>query len=152
MTPDTVTIRLGCDIKEEIYRSRRLGAVTLTRRRTWLETFAVPQKGHNKINLVCPTCHSPFAVKVYSRAKARLRKLYFASCFFAIAACGIAFGVWAGSEKGFMGYSIAAPFIIFAVWQLLNAIRGRFYPSDIVSHAGGKVHRIYDEKKVIFPD
>jgi hypothetical protein len=90
-------------------------------------------------------------VKVYSEQKARLRKYFFASCFFAIAACGILFGVAAGSKKGFMGYSIAAPFILFAVWQLSNAIRGRLDPSDVVSHARGKIHRIYDEKKLSFP-
>jgi hypothetical protein len=147
-----LTIRLGCETKKEVWRSPSLGVIRLTERKTWLETIAIPEKGYNKINILCPICHSPFRVKVYSKARARRRKFYFASCFFTIAACGIVFGAFAGSKKGFMGYSIAAPFVFFTVWQLSNAIRGRFDPSDIVSHAGGKIHRIYDEKKVIFPD
>jgi len=147
-----VTIRLGCETKEEVYRSPRLGPITVLRRRTWVETIAIPEKRYNKTNLVCPICHSVFRLKVYSKARARLRKFYFASCFFTIAASGIVFGVFAGSERGFLGYSIAAPFMFFTVWQLSNGIRGRFDPSDLMSHAGGKIHRIYDEKKVIFPD
>ena len=26
------------------------------------------------------------------------------------------------------------------------------YTSDVVSHARGKVHKIFDERKIIFPD
>jgi hypothetical protein len=147
-----VTVRLGCETREEIYRSPSLGTLTLPKRRTWEETLTIPEKGYNTINLVCPMCHSAFGVKVYSKAMARVRKFYFASCFFTIAASGIVFGVFAGVEKGFLGYSIAAPFMFFTVWQLSNGIRGRFDPSDLVSHARGKIHRIYDEKKIIFPD
>jgi hypothetical protein len=143
-TPITVSIRLGCEIEKEIYRSRGRGRMTLTQCETWQETFTVPEEGYNKINLTCPICHGPFEVRVYSKSKARLRKLYFAACFLTIAACGIVFGVLAGSEKGFMGYSLAAPFICFTVWQLLDVIRGRFDASDVVSHARGKVHRILD--------
>ena len=151
-TPITVTIRLGCESKEEVCRSRRLGAIRTTQRQTWLERLAVPEKGYKKKNLVCPICHSPFEVKVYSKAKARGRKLYFASCFMMIAACGIVFGVYAGREKGFMGYSIAAPFILFAAWQLLDAIRGKLDPGDVVCHARGMIHRIYGDRKVTFSD
>jgi hypothetical protein len=114
--------------------------------------LVIPEKGYNKINLFCPICHSPFELKARSKSKARLRKFYFAFCFFMIALCGIFFGVSAGGKKGFMGYSIATPFIFFAGWQLLNAIRERFDASDVLSHAQGKIHRIYDEKKVILPD
>jgi hypothetical protein len=152
ITPITVTIRLGCEFKEEIYRSRRLGTIGMTQRKTWLERFAVPEKGYKKRNLVCPICHSAFEMKVYSKAKARRRKLYFASCFIMIATCGIAFGVYAGREKGLMGYSMAAPFILFAAWQLLNAIRGRFDPSDVVCHVRGRTHRIYGDRKISFSD
>ena len=83
-------------------------------------------------------------------SRARLRKLYFASCFLTIAACAVVFGILARSEKGFIGYSLAAPFVCFTVWQLLNVIRGRFDASDVVSHAQGKVHRIFDERKIKF--
>ncbi len=152
ITSHKVTIRLGCYTKREVYRSQSLGMITLTQGTTWLQTLVIPEKGYNKINLFCPICHSPFELKARSKSKARLRKFYFAFCFFMIALCGIFFGVSVGSKKGFMGYSIAAPFIFFAVWQLRNAIRERFDASDIFSHAQGKIHRIYDEKKVIFSD
>jgi len=150
--PNTVSIRLGCEIEKEIYESRGRGRITLTQYKTWRETFTVPEKGYNKINLTCPICYSSFEVKVYSKSRARLRKLYFTTCFLTIAACGIVFGVFARNEKGFIGYSLAAPFICFTVWQLLNVVRGRFDASDVVSHARGKVHRIFDERKIIFPD
>jgi len=151
-TPLTVSIRLGCAIEKEIYRSRGRGRITLTQYETWRETFTVPEEGYNRTKLTCPICHTSFEVKVYSKSRTRLRKIYFASCFFAIAACGIVIGVLAGSEKGFMAYSLAAPFICFTVWHLLNAIRGRFDASDVVSHARGKIHKIFDEQKIIFPD
>jgi len=152
ITPNTVSIKLGCAIEQEVYRSRGRGRMTLTQYKTWRETFTVPEGGYNKIKLFCPICHSPFEVRVYSKSKARIRKLYFASCFLAIAAGGIVLGVFACSEKRFMGYSLAVPFMCFTVWQLLNVIRRRFDPSDVVSHSRGKVHRIFDEHKIIFPD
>jgi hypothetical protein len=120
-------------------------------RRTWTETITLPENGYTRISLICPICESWFELKVYSKTRARLRKFYFASCFFSIAVCGILLGILAGSSKGLMGYSIAVPFIVFTVWQLSNGIRRRFDASDLVSHAGGKIHRIYDEKKIIFP-
>jgi hypothetical protein len=137
--------------QKEIYRSRVMGTMRLGQHETWQEKLTVPEKGHTKTNITCPVCHASFQVKVYSKSRARLRKLFFASCFFAIAACGIVFGVFAGREKGFIGYSLAAPFGLFTVWQLVNAIRERFDPSDVVSHAQGKVHRIFGERKIIFP-
>jgi hypothetical protein len=150
MASTAVTIRLGCESKEEIWRSQRLGAIQMTQRETWLERFAVPQKGYNRQNLVCPICHRPFEVKVYSRAKARFRKLCFACCFMLIAACGIVFGLYGGQKARFMGYSVAAPFILFAAWQWLDAIRGRFDPSDVICHARGAIHRIYGDRKITF--
>jgi len=152
MTPHKVSIRLGCVFEKDVYRSPVRGTMTLAQHETWQETFTVPEKGYTKTSITCPVCHAPFQVKVCSKSKARLRKLFFASCFFAIAACGIVFGVFAGGEKGYIGYSLAAPFGFFTVWQLVNAIRGRFDPSDVVSHARGKVHRIFDEQKITFPD
>jgi len=89
-------------------------------------------------------------MRVYSKSKARLRKILFAFSFFAVAAGGIVLGVWGGHKTAFMGFSLAAPFMVFAVWQLLNVIRGRFNPSDIVAHARGKVHRIFDDQKITF--
>jgi len=141
--PNAVTIALGCEIEEEVYRSPSLGTFTVTQPKTWIETFSVPEKGHDSIRLLCPICDSPFEVKIYSKQMARLRKLYFASCFFGIAACGILLGVSAGSEEGLIGCSLAAPFILLAAWQFLNAISGRFEAGDIVSHMRGKIHRIY---------
>jgi hypothetical protein len=152
MRSNIVTIRLGCETKEEVYRSSSLGTITVPQRRTWTEKIAIPENGYNRVSLICPICNSCFGLKVYSKTRARLRKFYFASCFFAIAGCGILFGILADNSKGLMGYSIAAPFTIFTVWQLSNGIRRRFDASDLVSHAGGKIHRIYDEKKVIFPN
>ena len=152
VTSNKVSIRLGCEIEKEAYESRGRGKIALTQYETWRETFTIPEKGYNKVNLTCPICHSSFEVKVYTKSKARLRKLCFATCFLTIATCGIVFGVFSHSEKGFIGYSLAAPFICFTAWQLLNVIRGRFDASDIVSHARGKVHRIFDERKIIFPD
>ena len=152
ITPNKVTIGLGCEIGEEIYRSRGRGRIIMTQYERWRQTFTVPGKGYKKVSLTCPICHRPFEVKVHSKSRTRLRKLYFASCFLTIAAGGIVFGVFAGTEKGLMGYSLAAPFICFTVWQFSNAIRGRFDPSDFVSHAGGKIHRIFDEQKIAFRD
>ena len=150
--PNRVSIKFGCAIKQEVYRSQARGRVTLTQYKSWQETFTVPEGGYNKIKLFCPMCHNPFEVRVYSMSGARLRKLYFASCFFIIAAGVIVLGVLAGSKTGFMGYSLSAPFIFFTVWQLSNVIRGRFDPSDVVSHSLGKVHRVFDEHKIIFSD
>jgi len=150
--PIAVTIRLGCEFKEEICQSRRLGAIKVTQRQTWLERLAVPDKGHRRRRLVCPICHSAFEVKVYSKATARRRKLYSGSCFIMIATCGILWGVYGGHEKGFMGYSLAAPFILFAAWQWRDAIRGRFDPGDVVGHGGGAIHRIYGDRKFTFSD
>jgi len=152
MTPKTVSIRFGCMFQKEIYRGPVRGTMTLGQHETWQERLSVPEKGYTKTNITCPVCHASFQVKVYSKSKARLRKLFFASSFFAIAACGIVFGVFAGRGKGFMGYSLAVPFGLFTVWQLVNAIRGRFDPSDIVSHAKGKVHRIFGDQKITFAD
>jgi hypothetical protein len=124
--------------------------MTLLQYETWQERLTAPEKGYNKINLTCPICHSHFEVKVYSMSRARLRKLYFASCFLTIAACAVVLNILAPSEKGFLFYSLAAPFVYFTVWQLFNVILGRFDASDIVSHAQGKVHRIFDERKIKF--
>jgi len=124
--------------------------MTLPQYETWLEKFTAPEKGYNKIHLTCPICRSHFEVKVHSMSRARLRKLYFAACFLTIAACAGVFGILAPGEKGFLGYGLAAPFVYFTVWQLLNVSRGRFDASDIVSHSQGKVHRIFDERKIKF--
>ena len=138
--------------QKDVYQSPVRGTMTLTQHETWQETFSLPEKGYTKTNIICPVCHESFQVKVYSASKARLRKLFFASCFFAIAACGIVLGVFAGRGKGYIGYSLAAPFGLFALWQLANVIRGRFHPSDLVSHGQGKVHRIFDDHTITFPD
>ena len=150
MKPNTVSIRLGCMFQKEIYRSPVKGTMTLAQHETWQETFTLPEKGYTKANITCPVCHESFQVKICSKSKARLRKLFFASCFFAIAACGIVFGVFAGRGKGYIGYSLAVPFGFFTLWQVANAVRGRFDPSDLVCHAQGKVHRIFDDHKITF--
>ena len=124
--------------------------MTLAQHETWQETFTLPEKGSSKTNITCPVCQASFQVKVYSPSKARLRKLFFGSCFFAIAACGVIFGVLAGRGKGYIGYSLAAPFGFFTLWQVANVVRGRFDPSDLVCHSRGKVHRIFDEHKITF--
>jgi hypothetical protein len=147
----TVSITLGCMFRKEIYRSPVRGTITLPQHETWQETFTLPDKGYTRTNITCPVCQQSFQVKVYSKSKARLRKLFFASCFFVIGACGIVFGMFAGTGKGYMGYGLAAPFGFFTLWQLVNAVRGRFDPSDIVCHAKGKVHRIFGGQKIIFP-
>jgi hypothetical protein len=138
---------LGCETEQEIYRSRGRGRLTLTQYKTWQQPFIVPDERYNRINLTCPICHHPFGVKVFSKSKARLRKLCVASCFLIIAACAILFGVLAHGEKGFMGYSLAVPFICFTVWQLSDVIRGRLDASDVVFHMGGKVHKVFDGGK-----
>ncbi len=158
IAPNTVSILLGCEIEKEVYKSKSRGRITSTEYKTWRETFTLPEKGYERISLTCPICHRSFELRVFSISRARLRKLYFASCFLAIAACGIVFGVFAHGGKGeFMGYSLAAPFICFTVWQLRNVIRGKFDASDVVSHTVShtrvKLHRIFDERKgIIFPD
>lgn len=148
--PMAFSVRFGCAIEREVYRSRGRGRMTLPQYEMWLETFTAPEKGYNKINITCPICRGHFEVKVHSLSRARLRKLYFASCFLTIAACAGVFGILAPGEKSFLGYGLAAPFVYFAVWQLFNVFRGRFDASDIVSHSQGKVHRIFDERKIEF--
>ena len=150
----TVPIKLGCGIEKELYESRTgRGKATLTQYETWREMLTVPGEGTEIVELTCPTCHNCFEVKVYSNSKARHRKLCFASIFFAIAMVAIIFGAFAGRERGFIGYSIGAVFIYFTLWQSLNAIRGKFDATDLVTHARGKRHRIFDEKEAItFPD
>ena len=151
---NTVSIKLGCGIEKELYEGRTgRGRATLTQYETWRETLTVPGEGTERVELTCPTCHNSFEVKVHSKSKARLRKLCFASIFFAIATVGIIFGAFAGRERGFIGYSIGAVFIYFTLWQSFNAIRGKFDATDLVVHARGKCHRIFDEKDAItFPD
>ena len=78
---------------------------------------------------------------------ARLRKFYFASMFFSIAIVGIIFGAFAGIERGFIGYSIGAVFTCFTLWQLFNAIRGKFDATDLVVQVQGKRHKIFDDKE-----
>ncbi len=151
---NTVSIKLGCGIVKELYEGRSgRGRATLTQYETWRETLTVPGEGTESVELTCPTCHNSFEVKVHSQSKARRRKLYFASIFFAIAMVGVIFGAFAGRERGFIGYSIGAVFVYFTLWQSLNAIRGKFDPTDLVTHARGKQHKIFDEKEAItFPD
>lgn len=151
---NTVSIKLGCGIVKELYKGRMgRGKASLTQYETWRETLTVPGKGTEKVELTCPICHNSFEVKVYSQSKARRRKLCFASFFFAIAILGIVFGAFAGREGGFIGYSIGAVFIYFALWQSLTAIREKFDATDLVTHAPGKRHKIFDERKAItFPN
>ena len=143
---NTVSIKLGCEIVKEFYEDRTgRGRAALTQYETWRETLTVPEKGAEIVELTCPTCQNSFEVKVYSKSKARRRKLYFASIFFAIAVVGIIFGAFAGMERGFIGFCIGAVFICFTLWQSINAIRGKFDATDIVVHARGKRHKIFDE-------
>ena len=151
--PNTVSIKLGCGTEKELYEDRTgRGKATLTQYETWQETLTVPGEGTARVELTCPTCHNSFEVIVHSKSKARRRKLYFASLFFAIALVGIIFGAFAGWERGLIGYSIGAVFIYFTLWQALNAIRGHFDATDLVTHARGKRHRIFDEKPIAVAD
>ena len=146
--PNTVSIKLGCEIVKELYEDRTgRGKAELTQYETWRETLTLPEKGTERVELACPTCNNTFEVKVHSKSKAHLRKFYFASIFFAIAIVGIIFGAFAGMESGFIGYCIGAIFICFTLWQSINAIRGKFDATDIVVHARGKRHKIFDEKE-----
>lgn len=152
MRSDVVAIKIGCLTRDEVYQSPSLGVITVPQPRTWIETIAIPKEGYNTLNLICPICDGHFGLKVYSKARTRVRKFCFAFCFFAIAGCGVLFGILAGGSKSLMGYSVAALFAVFAVWQLSNGIRRRFDASDFVSHAEGKIHRIYNEHKITFSD
>ena len=134
--------------RKEVYRSASRGRVGLAQDKAWSQSFTVPEKGHTRTNVRCPVCHAVFQMKVHSKAKARMRKFYFAASFFAVAAVALGLGVYAGKGKGFMVLSLSAPFIIFSLWQLRNALGGRFDPSDLITHAGGKVHRIFDDHKI----
>ena len=145
---NTVSIKLGCEIVKELYEDRTgRGKAALTQYETWQETLTVPGQGTEIVELTCPTCNSSFEVKVHSKAKARRRKFYFASIFFAIAIVGIVFGAFSGMKSGFIGYCIGAIFIYFTLWQSINSIRGKFDATDIVVHARGKRHKIFDEKE-----
>ena len=150
---NTISTKFGCAVIKELYEGRAgRGKATLTQYETWRETLTVPTEGTERVELTCPTCHKSFEVKVYSKSKARRRKLCFASIFLAIAMAGIVFGTFAGSEKGFIGYAIAAVFIYFALCQSLDLIRGKFDTTDLVSHGRGKPHKIFDQKRAItFP-
>ena len=152
--PNTISTKFGCGIVKELYEGRSgRGKATLTQYETWRETLTVPAEGTERVELTCPTCHNSFEVKVHSKSKALRRKLCFASIFFAIAMVGIVFGAFAGSERGFIGYAIAAAFIYFALCQSLNVIQGKFDTTDLVSHGRGKPHKIFDQKTAItFPN
>jgi hypothetical protein len=132
------------------YRSRGRGKYAILEHKTWRHACRAPAHGHKEDNVTCPFCHGFFQVRIYSKSKARLRKILFAFSFFAVAVCGVTLGLVAGRRTTFMGLSLAAPFMVFSAWQFLNGIRGKFDPSDMVSHARGKVHRIYDDHKITF--
>jgi hypothetical protein len=122
--------------------------MALVHHKAWSQSFTVPGKGYTMATVRCPVCQAVYQVKVYSKAKARMRKYYFASCFFAIAAGAVFLGLYAGKQKGFVALSLAAPFVFFSLWQFLNALRGRLDPSDLITHARGKAHRIFDDHKI----
>lgn len=146
--PEKVSIRLACMFRKEIYRSGSRGRMALAHHKAWSQLFTVPEKGYNMASVRCPVCREVFHVKVFCKPKARLRKFCFAFCFFAIAAGGTVLGLYAGKRKGFVALSLVAPFVFFSLWQLLNAFRGRLDPSDLITHARGKVHRIFDDHKI----
>ena len=147
---EDVSIRLGCMIRQEMYRSGSRGRMALAHHKAWTQSFTIPEKKFTVTNVRCPVCKSVYQVKVYSKAKARMRKCFFASCFFFIAASAAGLGFYAEKGKGLLALSLAVPFIIFGLWQLLNALRGRLDPSDLITHARGKVHRIFDDRKISF--
>jgi hypothetical protein len=151
-TVKKISIMLGCMGEKEVCRTRGRGRIIMLHHKTWRQTFRVPDKGNRGYNVVCPFCDGFFQVRVYSKIKARFRKIFFASSFFSIAASGIVLGVFAGRKTGFLALALAAPFMCFAIWQLFNIIRGSFDPSDMVTHGRGKVHRIFDDRKITFPD
>lgn len=139
---------MGCGIVKELYEDRTgRGKATLTQYETWRETLTVPGEGTERVELTCPTCNNSFEIKVHSKSKARRRKFYFATIFSAIAVLGIIFGAFAGTERGFIGYSVGALFICFTLWQSINAIRGKIDATDLVVHTRGKQHKIFDEKE-----
>jgi hypothetical protein len=124
--------------------------MALAHHKAWSQSFTIPEKGFTVSTVRCPICQSVFQVKVYSKAKARMRKFFFAACFFVIAAIASGLGLYAGKGKGLFALSLAVPFFVFGLWQLLNALRGRLDPSDLMTHARGKVHRIFDDRKISF--
>jgi hypothetical protein len=148
---EKVSILFGCMDQTAVFRSRGRG-MAMPERKTWRHACIVPEHNHQEDRVACPFCHKVFQIRVYSESKARRRKIGFAAAFFAVAAGAIALGALAGRKTAFMGAGLAAPFLIFAVWQGLNVIRRRFDPGDIVSHARGKVHRIYNDRQIIFSD
>jgi len=118
--------------------------------KTWRQTFAVPEQGNALAKVKCPTCGALFELKVFSEHGARFRKLGFAWWFFVISAVGIVSGVSLGAKKGLFAVTISAPFLVLGVRHLVDALRGQFYPSDLVCHTKGKVHRIFDDHKIMF--
>jgi hypothetical protein len=129
----------------EQYRSPSLGRVKSIGCNTWLEEMKIPDAGHETVFVDCPECRARFLVKVRSWRRALYKKLFVVASFLFIALFIILFARYATKKSTLLGYSLASPFVLLAFWHLVNAMRGKFSPSDVVSHAGGRVHRILDE-------
>jgi hypothetical protein len=129
----------------EQYKSPSLGRVKSVGCNTWLEEIKIPDDGQEIVFVDCPECRARFLVKVRSRRRTLSKKLFVVASFLFIALFIIVFVRYATKKGTLLGYSLASPFVLLALWHFVNAMRGKFSPSDVVSHAGGRVHRILDE-------
>ena len=143
--PGEILVRFGCMFEVAQYKSRSLGHVKSLGLQTWVERLSIPQTGHRIVPLVCPVCRGGFLVKVRSRKRTLYKKYFVSACFLSIALAAIIFSILAPKGNRLFGFGLAAPFLILFLWHIVNAFRGKFSPNDIVTHAGGKVHRILDE-------
>lgn len=138
-------VRFGCMFDVEQYRSPSLGRIKSIGCNTWVEDIQIPELGYRTVPVDCPECGVRFLVKVRSRRRALYKKLFVVLCFLLIALLIILFSRYATKRETLFGYSLASPFILLALWHMVNVFRGRFSPSDVVSHSAGRVHRILDE-------
>lgn len=140
-----ILVRFGCMFQMEQYKSAGLGRVKSMGLRTWVEDLSIPKTGWRTVSLVCPVCRRGFHVKVRSRRRTLYKKYFVAACFLSIALGAIAFTVLTPKGNRLFGFGLAAPFLVLSAWHVVNAVRGRLSPNDVVSHVAGKVHRILDE-------
>ena len=143
--PAEIRVRFGCMFQVAQYKSRGLGYVKSLGVQTWVERLAIPETGNRVVPLVCPVCGRGFLVKVRSRKQTLYKKYFVSGCFLSIALAATTFTVLTPDGNRLFGFGLASPFFILSLWHLVNALRGKLTPNDVVSHAGGKVHRILDE-------
>lgn len=140
-----ILVRFGCMLQVAQYKSPSMGHVKSGGVRIWVERLSIPDKEYRLVPLVCPICRGGFLVKVRSSRRTLYRKYFVSAFFLAIGLAAMVFSLLTPKGNRLFGFGLASPFLILSMWHIVNALRGKLSPNDILTHAGGKVHRILDE-------